>query len=142
MLFDREMYTAAEEHLMEAIRRGLPNPEQHMIDYAAFLRSRDMPSRAVSVLAKGTELFPDSYLMTANLASALSAVNRFTEALPLYEKALALRPTSTLVLNDLGILYMRRKEYARALDYWNRSLALDPRQPEIRQAVNAIQTRI
>jgi predicted AlkP superfamily phosphohydrolase/phosphomutase len=142
MLFDREMYTASEQHLMEAIRRGLPNPEQHLVDYAAFLRSRDMPSRAASVLSKGLELFPDSYLLTANLASALSAVNRFTDALPLYERALALRPTSTLVLNDLGILYMRRKEYARALDYWNRSLALDPRQPEIRQAVNAIQTRI
>jgi hypothetical protein len=46
------------------------------------------------------------------------------------------------VLNDLGMIYVKRKDYGRALDYWNRSLAIDPRQPQVRDAVTAVRSRL
>ena len=62
--------------------------------------------------------------------------------MPELERALGMQPSSTEVLNNLGIYYAKRKEYARALDYWNRSLSIEPRQPVVRQAAMAARSRL
>lgn len=142
VLFGMQRYTDSEKLFFEAIVRGLPNAEQYIVDYAALYRSRDMVTRAIAILNRGKQLFPESYLIAANFGSALGAANRYTDALPELERALGLRPTSTVVLNNLALYYMKREDLGRALDYWNRSLAIDPRQPKIREAVNAAQSRI
>jgi hypothetical protein len=38
--------------------------------------------------------------------------------------------------------FAQRNDYGRALDYWNRSLSIEPRQPEIRAAAEAARTRL
>ena len=87
-------------------------------------------------------MFPQSYAVAANLGSALLGANRFSEGVPELERALGLQPSSTLVLNNLGIFYAKKGDYAHALDYWNRSLSIEPHQPPIRQAVEAARTRL
>ena len=62
----------------------------------------------------------------------LAQADRYSEGLPELERALGLQPSSTLALNNLGVLYAKKNDYGRALDFWNRSLAIDPRQPAIR----------
>jgi lipoprotein NlpI len=47
-----------------------------------------------------------------------------------------------VVLNNLGIYYAKKKDFARALDFWNRSLTIDPRQPSVRQMANAAATHL
>jgi predicted AlkP superfamily phosphohydrolase/phosphomutase/Flp pilus assembly protein TadD len=141
-LFDRLQYTAADEVFLTAVQKGLPNAERYFLDFAALYRSRDMLSRAIALLYKGKATFPQSPAIAANLGSALAQGNRYTEGVPELERALGLQPSSTLVLNDLGIFYAKKNDYARALDYWNRSLSIDPRQPPIRDAANAARTRL
>jgi Tfp pilus assembly protein PilF len=141
-LFDRQQYTAADEVFIMAVARGLPNAERWFADFAALYRSRNMTSRAIQLLYKGKQIFPQSYVIAANLGSALMQADRYTEGLPELERALGLQPSSTLVLNNLGIFYSKQKEYARALDFWNRSLTIDPRQPRIRQAADAARTQL
>lgn len=141
-LFDRQLYTSADDVFVMAVARGLPNAEQWFADFAALYRSRNMTSRAITLLYKGKQIFPQSYVIAANLSSALMQAERYTEGLPELERALGLQPSSTLVLNNLGIFYSRRKEYARALDFWNRSLTIDPRQPQIRAAADAAQSQL
>lgn len=141
-LFDRQQYTAADEVFLQAVQRGLPNAEQWFIDFAALYRSRNMTSRAIAVLYKGKQVFPQSYLIAANLGSALAQADRYTEGLPELERALGLQPSSTLVLNNIGTYYAKKNDYARALDFWNRSLAIDPRQPKIREASNAASSHL
>jgi predicted AlkP superfamily phosphohydrolase/phosphomutase/Tfp pilus assembly protein PilF len=141
-LFDRQQYTAADETFMAAVQKGLPNAERYFVDFAALYRSRDMLSRAIALLYKGKATFPQSWQIAANLGSALAEANRFTEGVPELERALGIQPSSTLVLNDLGIFYAKKNDYARALDYWNRSLSIDQRQPPIRAAVSAARTRL
>ncbi|HUP44259.1 MAG TPA: alkaline phosphatase family protein [Thermoanaerobaculia bacterium] len=141
-LFDRQHYTAADNVFLMAIQKGLPNPEQWFVDFAALYRESDMVTRAIALLNKGGELLPQSYLIAANLGSALAQADRLTEALPELERALGLRPTSSMALNNLGLYYAKREDYARALDYWNRSLSIDPRQPQIRVAAEAAQSRL
>jgi predicted AlkP superfamily phosphohydrolase/phosphomutase/Tfp pilus assembly protein PilF len=141
-LFDRQQYTAADDVFMMAVQRGLPNAEQWFIDYAALYRSRNMTSRAIALLYKGKQVFPQSPAIAANLGSALAQSSRYTEGLPELERALGLQPSSTLVLNNIGTFYARQQDYARALDFWNRSLSIEPRQPEIRQRLEAVRTHL
>ncbi|MBV8517289.1 MAG: alkaline phosphatase family protein [Acidobacteria bacterium] len=141
-LFDRQQYTAADEVFVQAVAHGLPNADRWFVDFAALYRSRDMNSRAIALLYKGKQIFPQSYDVAANLGSALAQASRYTEGLPELERALGLQPSSTLVLNNLGIFYAKKKDFARALDFWNRSLTIDPRQPSIRSAVSAARTQL
>ena len=142
VLFDRQDYTDADIVFQSAVARGLPDPEQWFVDYAALYRDRNMTSRAIALLEKGSELFPQSYLIAANLGSALVAASRYTEGVPLLERALGMQPSSTTVLNNLGLFYAKRNDYGRALDYWNRSLSIEPRQAQIREAAVAARSRL
>jgi predicted AlkP superfamily phosphohydrolase/phosphomutase/Tfp pilus assembly protein PilF len=141
-LVDRQQFTMADEFFLKAVQNGLPNAEQYFVDMAALYRAKDMPSRAIALLYKGRELFPQSYLIAANLGSALLAASRYTDGVPELERALGLQPSSTLVLNNLGIYYAKKNDYSRALDYWNRSLSIEPHQPPIRAAADAARTRL
>jgi predicted AlkP superfamily phosphohydrolase/phosphomutase/Tfp pilus assembly protein PilF len=142
VLFDRQDYTDSSQIFLEAVAKGLPNAEQYFVDFAALYREKDAPSRAIALLAKGKEMFPQSYLIAANLGSALVQSSRYTEGVPELERALGLQPSSTEVLNNLGIYYSKKNDYARALDYWNRSLSIQPQQPQIRAAADSARSRL
>src|SRR5205823_2086480 len=141
-LIDRQQYTVADNVFLQAVGKGLPDADQWFADFAAFYREHDMQSRAIVLLYRGKELFPQSYVIAANLGSALAAANRYTEGLPELERALGLQPSSTLALNNIGTFYAKRNDYARALDFWNRSLAIDPRQPGVRVFAEAARSRL
>lgn len=142
VLLERQELTAANAALLKAVVRGLPTPERYVIGLAAYYRANDMPARAVDFLLEARKVFPQSYEVAAALGSGLAAVGRYAEAVPELERALGMRPSSTHVLNNLGNIYARREEYGRALDYWNRSLAIDAAQPKIREAVEAARTNL
>lgn len=142
ILVERDQFTNGEELFRRAVENGLPNAEKYYVDFAAYYRSRDMPSRAINLLVRGRDLFPQSAEIAANLGSALAAARRYSDATAELERALAIQPTSTTVLNNLGLLEMKQQDFGRALDYWNRSLAIDPQQPEIRQGVSAVQSQL
>lgn len=141
-LFEKQQYTSADAVFVQAASKGLPNGDRWFVDFAALYRKNNMTSRAVQILLKGKELFPQSYLIAANLGSALAQADRYTEGQPELERALGLQPSSTLALNNLGMLYAKKEDFGRALDFWNRSLAIDPRQPQIRTAVEAAQSKL
>lgn len=141
-LFDRQQYTAANDVFLEAIKRGLPNGDQWFCDFAALYRQRNMTTSAINLLNRGKEIYPQSYLIAANLGSALAQGERYTEGLSELERALGLQPSSTLALNNLGILFAKKNDFGRALDFWNRSLTIDPRQPLIRAAAEAARTQL
>jgi len=141
-LFDKQYFTDADEAFQQAVAKGLPNAESWFVDFAALYRQHDMPSRAIVLLYKGKQMFPQSYTIAANLGSALVASSRYTEGVPELERALGLQPSSPQVLNNLGIFYAKKKDYGRALDYWNRSLSIEPRQPQIRAAAEAARSML
>lgn len=141
-MFDKQYYSAADDSFLAAVAKGLPNAESWIIDYAALYRERNMPTRAIALLYKARQMFPQSYVIAANLGSALVAANRYTEGVPELERALGMQPSSTMVLNNLGIFYAKKHDFARALDYWNRSLSIEPRQPQVRAAAEAARTML
>jgi predicted AlkP superfamily phosphohydrolase/phosphomutase/Tfp pilus assembly protein PilF len=140
--FDRQQYPPADDQFLKAVALGLPNAESYFIDFAALYRERNMNARAIALLSQGRRLFPQSYLIAANLGSALLAGERYTEGVPELVRALGLQPSSTLVLNNLGLFYAKQNDYGRALDFWNRSLSIEPHQPQIREAAVAARSRL
>ena len=141
-MFDRQQYTAADDQFLKAASLGLTNAESYFIDFAALYRQRNMNARAIALLYQGRKLFPQSYLIAANLGSALLAGQRYTEGVPELVRALGLQPSSTLALNNLGLFYAKQNDYGRALDFWNRSLSIEPQQPQIREAAVAARSRL
>jgi len=142
VLFERQQYSMADDMFVKAVERGLPEPDRWFVDFAALYRQKNMPSRAAALLYKGRELFPQSFMIASNLGSTLVASERYTEGLPELQRALGMQPSSTAVLNNLGLYFLKRDDYARALDFWNRSLAIDPHQPQIHAAADAARTRL
>ena len=142
VLFDRQQYADADQAFLSAVAKGLPNAEEYFIDFAALYREKNAPSRSIAVLEKAKEMFPQSYVIAANLGATLVSAERYTEGVPELERALSLQPSSTEVLNNLGLYYSKQHDYARALDYWNRSLSIQPQQPVIRQAADAARSRL
>lgn len=141
-MFDRQQYSAADEQFLKAVEVGLPNAENYFIDFAALYRQRNMNARAIALLYQGKKLFPQSYLIAANLGSALVSAERYTEGVPELVRALGLQPSSTLALNNLGLFYAKQNDYGRALDFWNRSLSIEAHQPQIREAAVAARSRL
>ena len=141
-MFDRQQYAPADEQFLKAVALGLPNAESYFIDFAALYRSRNMDARAIALLYQGRRLFPQSYLIAANLGSALLAAQRYAEGVPELVRALGLQPSSTMALNNLGLFYAKQNDYGRALDFWNRSLSIEPHQPQIRDAAMAARSRL
>lgn len=140
--FDRQQYAAADEQFLKAVALALPNAERYFVDFAALYRQRGMNARAIALLYQGRKLFPQSYLMAVNLGSSLLAAERYNEGVPELVRALGLQPSSTLALNNLGLFYANQKDYGRALDFWNRSLSIEPHQPRIREAAVAARSRL
>jgi predicted AlkP superfamily phosphohydrolase/phosphomutase/Tfp pilus assembly protein PilF len=144
IFFDRQYYNAADEVFIQAVAKGLPNGDRWFVDFAALYREKNMISRGIALLYEGKEIFPDSALIAANLGSFLAEGSRYTEGLVELERALSLQPSSTVALNNLGTFYAKRRppDYARALDFWNRSLTIDPQQPGVAQAARAARARL
>lgn len=140
--FDRQQYALADDQFLKAAALGLPNAESYFVDFAALYRRRNMDARAIALLYQGKRLFPQSYLIAANLGSALVAAQRYSEGVPELVRALGLQPSSTLALNNLGLFYAKQNDYGRALDFWNRSLSIEPHQPQIREAAVAARSRL
>jgi len=141
-LFDRQQYAMADNMFVKAMERGLPEPDHWFVDYASLYRQHNMQARAIALLYKGRELFPQSFLITSNLGAMLVDAERYTEGLPELQRALGMQPSSTVVLNNLGVFCVKRKDYARALDYWNRSLAIDQHQPQVHAAAEAARSQL
>lgn len=142
VLFERQQYSMADDFFVKAVERGLPEPDRWFVDFAALYRQKNMESRAIALLARGRQLFPQSFLIASNLGSTLVSAERYTEGLPELQRALGMQPSSTVALNNIGLYFVKRNDYARALDFWNRSLAIDPHQPQIRAAAEAARTQL
>ena len=63
-------------------------------------------------------------------ARALEAQGKTTDALALYEQAVATMPNDSTVLGRLAFGYLNRGRNAEAADYAARAVAVDPRNSE------------
>lgn len=81
----------------------------------------------IELLANIEELEEDTALLIQQMALADSylSTNRSEEALDSYNKVLEVHPNYGLALNNRGMLFLKKEEYAEATEDFSRNLALD-----------------
>jgi len=76
--------------------------------------------------------------LPADLAGALAKSGQAARAVPYFERAIAAGGESALALNGLGFARLEAGDGAGGLAALRRSLALDPRQPQVADVVQQI----
>lgn len=117
--------------LLDAIiKRAAQRPDN--LDYQSILGeyylSSDQPELALAAYRQMLRIAPDApeLLGRAAQASFLAAGRRLDdEAAGWAQQALALQPINRAALGTLGMAAFERQDFAEAVDYWSRMLALE-----------------
>jgi tetratricopeptide (TPR) repeat protein len=84
------------------------------------------------------EISPASETVAYNVAEILFANQKTDEAIQYYLMAVGIRKDWAKPYNKLGIAYLNKGDYAKALEYLRKSVAVDPDSPAAAEARNII----
>jgi superkiller protein 3 len=124
-LFNQKKYQEAREVYEQviALKPDDVGSYEHLADALHYLRQ---PQAAVDALRRGLRQKPESVELKAKLGVFLTGINRLDEAAELLGEVLAADEGNAENWVYLGVVFSRRKDYARAQDAFARALALDP----------------
>ncbi|HEY1772040.1 MAG TPA: sulfotransferase [Gammaproteobacteria bacterium] len=122
----RQDFDSAEQGY-RAVLAAVPTQPDAVHFLGLLLHQRGRSAEALPLLQRALTLAPGNHLFRGNLASVLDQLGRGEEAERLYLEALALNPAYVGGYVNLGLLYMARGDYAKALTGFDRALGLEPR---------------
>jgi serine/threonine-protein kinase len=130
----RKILAALARHDVPAIKRLVKKvpvsrqPPALLVSLASFIPPEGEDSR-LELLQRTQEAYPGDFWANFNLASAFanSATPQWKEAVRFLTAALALRPTSTIVYNNLGIALAHQQDLKGAIAAFHKALAINPR---------------
>ncbi len=122
--FQQSLHRQADHHIEEAIRLG-PRDPMNWYHLARMRYKNGSFDAAAKYAGRARELDPDN----ADIVNLLALCQRGTSAerSGYYTEALRLDPRNAIVLNNLGVLHLNDREYARAADFFRQALAINPR---------------
>ncbi|MCS6886166.1 MAG: tetratricopeptide repeat protein [Acidobacteriota bacterium] len=118
-------YSRAEEAYRRVAELADPSKVEvnYLIGYA--LRSQGKLAESIGYFEKQLELSGKHFESLANLGYIKVELGEYEQAQKYLEEALKVR-RSPEVLYDLGRMYLKRREFAVAIDYLNQALTLKP----------------
>jgi tetratricopeptide (TPR) repeat protein len=123
LLREAKRYQEAFDVLTRALAK-LPNHPDLLYDQAMAAEKIGRLDVLEASLRKLIQLKPDhAHAYNALGYTLADRTNRLEEARQLLEKALKLAPDDPFILDSMGWLYYRLKDYPKALDYLRRALA-------------------
>ncbi len=124
LLRDAKQYEEAFKVLTRALEK-LPNHPDLLYDQAMAAEKIDRLDIVESSLRKLIQIKPDyAHAYNALGYTLADRTTRYTEAKGLLEQALKLAPEDPFILDSMGWLYYRMKEYDQAVGYLRRALAI------------------
>ena len=105
---------AAYERAIAAQRSAPHASEQPLLNYGALLNTQNRPADAITPLLEATQIAPRSSRCHEELARAYLQTHQEPLAVTQFEQAVALDPTNPRLHFQLGQLYRRRGDAARA----------------------------
>jgi tetratricopeptide (TPR) repeat protein len=130
-------YDQAVAELEKAIRPDNPNLPMAKWQLAAALLETREPAWAKKLLSSLEADYPQQFEVIAGLGFANYQTGNFEDAIRYLEQAMTLRPPETGLLNTLGDAYDHLGNDERARQSFERSLALDPAQPDIQKRLES-----
>jgi arylsulfatase A-like enzyme/Flp pilus assembly protein TadD len=88
--------------------------------------SQGLIEEGLQVLKRGFDANPENFTMVSNYGGALIKQGREDRGAQILEQALFLFDMDPEVWNLLGVAYWKRKDFDRALDFYQKALSLDP----------------
>ena len=140
-LFNSGKTTEARDRLEKAYRR---NPES--IDFAlslarahmALSEFREIESVLLPFL---NETQPPKYEAFFIMGRAYQNLGRLSEAIQLFDKAISHYGINTNILNAVGECYFQLKSFEEALAVWEKSLEINPDQPQVKKNVEVLKEK-
>lgn len=114
------------ERAEDFLSPAAPMNAQVWNDLGEFFLKIGSEDEAIEAFNKAIELKPDSGLPYCNLSRALAATGKYTEAVPLCQKGIALLTDDmdkTAAWNHLGNVFRKLNDYERAIDSYQRAAA-------------------
>jgi GWxTD domain-containing protein len=124
----------------KAVAAGNPELPQARWKLAHAYLSRGHTGRALDLLRPLEAAFPSQFEVVAGLGLVYSRTSEDEKATGYLERAIALRPPDTALLNALGESHRRLGHTAKAKEYFERSLALDAEQPAVRDVLSQLES--
>jgi Flp pilus assembly protein TadD len=98
------------------------------------------PDRALELLQPLEDQFPNQYEVVAGLGFAFYFKKDFARAVDYLERAGAIRPPGTSLLNTLGECHQELGDQAAAKQLYEQSLELNPNQEDIKNKLASMST--
>ena len=121
------------EEANRAFRKALridPKDAETLYCFAVHLDSNHQSKEALSMYACALEVVPDNPMVWTGLANAQRSMGEFDEARESCLAALEFDANYIPAINNYGALSVSMKDHTAAIDYFHRSLALNPGQPQ------------
>ena len=105
------------------------------------LQDLDRVEESLPHLQAGARYAPDQVVTRINLAATLAKLGRYQEAVPEYETTIRMSPPPSVLkvaLADLGSVYLKLGNLAKARELYERSLQVDGNQPVVYRSLEEI----
>jgi GWxTD domain-containing protein len=137
-LWNLGRFDEAKAELERAVATGNPQLAPARWKLAnAYLREH-RPDDALSLLRPLEAEYPNQYEVVAGLGFALYIKGDFEHAVSYLDRARQIRPPDTLLLNADGDSHQKLGHVEQAKDAFQRSLQLDPNQPEVKERLDQL----
>jgi len=126
---------------LEKAFHSQPNQESYAILLArAYLQAEEF-AKARSILLPFSGSEKASYEVYSYLGQAHQTLGEIDQAIDVFNKALSRFGLNIGILNSLGECYFRSNNTEEAAAAWNKSLEINPQQPEIKIKVDSLKNR-
>lgn len=136
-LFNKGEINKARIHLEKAYQ-SRPTALDYALNLAQVYIITKEYEKIKQILLPFSELPQASYEVYFFLGRAFQALGELTQAILIYNKAISHFGINVHILNSLGECYYRNGLIKKALTAWEKSLDINPNQPEIREKVDNI----
>ena len=106
------------------------------------LIAEDQPAAAIEKLNQVIELRPEFAEAWNNRGNAYSVLGEEDRALADYERALTLNPYEFGTLESIGEIWINRRDYRKAAEYFRRALDLNPNRLQAAEALHALEEKL
>jgi len=115
-----------------------PEREDFAVPYAQVLLEKGDYKEIKNVLSPFAEKSVSDYNLFYLLGRAHQGLGEYEEAVSCYQKLISHEGTSSKVLNSIGECYFKIGNHKEALRAWERSLEINPNQPEIKKNIDKV----
>ena len=118
-----------------------PEREDFAIAYARVLLGKEAYEEIIEVLNPFVEKPIKNYDLYYILGRAHQGAEEYEEAVSFYQKHISHEGASVKVLNSIGECYFKMGNFKEALRVWEKSLDLNPNQPEIKKNIEITKSK-